>query len=195
MMHPSTRIEFISEEFGCGVFATAPIPKGTLIWAKDSLDQVFNEVQVRQLPEAVREFSLTYMYRNCKGQYVLLWDHGKYINHSFHPNCMPTPYGFDIAIRDIASGEQLTEDYGLLNIIQDFSPLPENNPQDRGVVRGDDLKRFSREWDLNLAEAIKSSYSVNQPLWELLSQETAREVQGASQGKESIRSVVEMRLI
>ena len=38
MIHPHTRIHFINEEMGYGVFATQFIPKGTITYVKDSLE-------------------------------------------------------------------------------------------------------------------------------------------------------------
>lgn len=194
-MHPSTKIQYLSDLVGCGVVAREFIPKGTLIWVRDPLDRILDAGEVRALPELAREYSLTYMYRNYLGQYVLLWDHGKYVNHSFHPNCMPTPYGCDIVIRDIAPGEELTEDYGLLNIIQDFSPQPESGPANRDVVRGDDLVRHAAQWDQELNEALREITKVSQPLWTLLSSASAQELEGVSMGIHAPRSVAEMRFI
>lgn len=194
-MHPSTRIHYLSEHVGCGVIAKTAIPCGTLIWTRDPLDRVLSPEEVQNLPEPARDYSLTYMYRNSLGQYVLLWDHGKYVNHSFHPNCMPTPYGCDIVIRDIQIGEELTEDYGLLNIIQEFSPLPEGGEQDRSVVRGDDLSRHAPQWDAMLQQALKAMNQVEQPLWSLLPSAIAQELMQVAQGKIPMRSVAEMRFI
>ena len=40
MIHPHTELRFINEQMGFGVFATQFIPKGTIIWALDELDQI-----------------------------------------------------------------------------------------------------------------------------------------------------------
>ena len=39
------------------------------------------------------------------------WDHARYVNHSCDPNCGGTDHCFEVALRDIAPGEQITEDY------------------------------------------------------------------------------------
>ena len=41
MIHPSTELKYVSPEIGIGVVATEFIPKGTITWALDPLDQVF----------------------------------------------------------------------------------------------------------------------------------------------------------
>jgi len=40
----------------------------------------------------------------------------RYVNHGFNSNCLKTVYDFEIAIRDIQVGKQLTDDYGHLKI-------------------------------------------------------------------------------
>jgi SET domain-containing protein len=41
-------------------------------------------------------------------------DNMRFMNHSKTPNCMDTPDGKTIAIRDISIGEELTCDYSLI---------------------------------------------------------------------------------
>lgn len=192
MMHPHTAIRFISDNVGVGVVATRNIPRGTLVWAPDPLDQRLSAVQVQALPEPARDRSLTYMYRNVNGQYVLLWDHAKYVNHSFTPNTMPTPYGCEIALRDIAAGEEITGDYGMLNIIEDFAPEPEGGAADRAVVRGDDLARYAHLWDAELAPALANCLQVEQPLWNLLFAHCQQELEAVASSIAVPRSVGEL---
>jgi hypothetical protein len=192
MMHPQTRINFISPEVGVGVIAKEFIPKGTLVWVRDPLDRVLEPAEVAALPEPAKDFSLTYMYRNAGGQYVLLWDHGKYVNHDFAPNCMPTPYGFDIAIRDIPAGAELTEDYGLLNIIEEFSPFQEGDLAHRGVVRGDDISRHAAEWDAQMKSAISQINQVAQPLLNLVPPDVLAEIERVVRQRLPARPVLGM---
>ncbi|HSQ41266.1 MAG TPA: SET domain-containing protein-lysine N-methyltransferase [Fibrobacteraceae bacterium] len=195
MMHPATVVRFVSEAIGIGVFARQSIPQGTLIWVRDPMDQILDLTEVQALPMLARDSAMTYMYRNCGGQYILLWDHAKYINHCCSPSCMPTPYGCDIALHDIAAGEELTEDYGLLNIIEDFRPDPTSiGAQGRRVVCGDDLNRFAGKWDAQLQQALKHAAHVTQPLWPLLDSDMANELQEVFSDLRPPRSVQEMSL-
>ena len=43
MLHPKTRLAWISDEVGYGVLATEDIPCGTILWALDPLDRVLSE--------------------------------------------------------------------------------------------------------------------------------------------------------
>jgi uncharacterized protein len=167
MLHPHTEIRHVSALIGCGVFATAPIPAGTIVWVPDRLDRHFTRRQVDSWPEDVREATLKYMYRDYRGRYVLSWDHARFVNHSFTPNCIITPLGFTIAIRDIAENAELLEDYGTLNIIEPFKPAPEPGAK-RKVVKPDDLVHHSDGWDVLLQEAVSRSGRVTQPLRALM---------------------------
>jgi hypothetical protein len=162
MLHPHTALLFVNEIVGHGVFATQPIPKGTITWVRDALDQELSPKTIAELNPEVRETILTYCYRNAKGNYILCWDHTKYINHSFNANCMTTPYGFEIAVRDIAEGEQLTNDYGTLNIIEQFEPCDEGH--ERKIIYPNDLKTFHAIWDQQIKDAITFLDEVEQPL-------------------------------
>ena len=105
---------------------------------------------------------------------------------------MPTPYGFDIALRDIPAGEELTEDYGLLNIIEEFEPQAEGS-DNRGVVRGDDLARMAPAWDSLLAQALTQVNKVAQPLLPLCPKSIQQELKDVAQGLVPARSVSTMR--
>jgi len=194
-MHPDTQVIRVSDSVGLGVVAVRPIPAGTWIWVRDPLDRELSEEEVSVLPLMLLDCALTYMYRNCLGRYVLLWDHGKYVNHSFYPNCMLTPYGLDIALRDIAAGEELTEDYGLFNVISDFAPHPEGGSRDRHVVREDDLEHYAEQWDAQLRDALRLSARVHQPLASLLNDAVRQELERFWNGVSPMRSVRELRVV
>ena len=38
MLHPDTRLQFIDEDIGYGIFATNFIPAGTITYVKDALE-------------------------------------------------------------------------------------------------------------------------------------------------------------
>lgn len=165
-MHPHTRVHFIGDEVGHGVVATQAIPKGTITWVQDPLDRVFSETDALSLPPRSRELLDYFAFRNAEGHHVLCWDHGRYVNHSFRSNCLSTAYGFEIAVRDIAEGEQLTDDYGYLNLDVPWRPLDEGTK--RKWVRPDDPLRCSKSWDKQINQALRRAGSVDQPLGEWL---------------------------
>ena len=102
---------------GFGVFAVAQIAKGTAVWRfAKGLDMEFSPDIVPTLPAHVREFFSHYGYldRNVK-RIVLCFDDARFVNHSDTPNVATEyaqdPYGLDVALRDVAAGEELTMDY------------------------------------------------------------------------------------
>ncbi|WP_028403172.1 SET domain-containing protein [Ectobacillus panaciterrae] len=179
MMFPHTKLRYINDQIGFGVFVTKFIPKGTITWALDELDHILEPEFVAKLDKQRRKFLNKYTYRNKNGQYILCWDLGRYVNHSFHANCMGTAYDFEIAIRDILPGEQLTSDYGTLNIGTSFECIPEERT-DRKRVNPDDLLHFYKEWDQQVIEALKHFNDVEQPLIHLIRPEFKEKVMVAA---------------
>src|SRR5690606_34548868 len=169
MMHPDTELRFISEQIGYGVVATRFIPKGTITWVQDELDAVFTPGEVEQMHPRAQEMVDKYTFRNKDGNFVMCWDLAKYVNHSFNSNCLSTAYDFEIAIRDIHLGEQLTDDYGYLNLSEPFEAHDEG--EDRTTVYPDDLLRYHQQWDDQIENAFRHFYEVQQPLMELVPRE------------------------
>jgi len=102
---------------GLGVFAVAPIAKGTAIWRFASgLDMEFDPAIVDTLPAHVQTFFSHYGYldRNMR-RIILCFDDARFVNHSDTPNVATDyaqdSYGLDVALRDIAAGEELTMNY------------------------------------------------------------------------------------
>lgn len=66
MMHPHTRVQFIGDEVGQGVVATAFIPKGTVTWVQDPLDRVFSPSEGAALPAASQGQLEYFAFKNGK---------------------------------------------------------------------------------------------------------------------------------
>lgn len=169
MMHPHTELRFVNEIIGHGVVATRDIPKGTITWVQDPLDREFTPEQVTSLGEAYASSLDKYCFRNQHGRWVLCWDHARFVNHSFRSNCLTTGYNFEIAVRDIRAGEELTDDYGYLNISHPFEAVDEGT--ERTVVYPDDLVRYHPIWDGQLREVWPLIPNVHQPLRKVLANE------------------------
>lgn len=182
-----TEVVFINDSKGRGVVATARIPKGTVTWVFDDLDREFAMADLALLPEPCREAVITYSYRNSKGRLVFCWDNERFINHSFRNNCCLTPYNFEIAVRDIEPGEELTDDYGFLNIIAPFAVDPEGT--DRSTVYPDDLLRYSDIWDTQLRQAFERLLQVEQPLRPVFKPETWRLAESVARGETTMASI------
>ncbi|MAN59713.1 MAG: SET domain-containing protein-lysine N-methyltransferase [Flavobacteriaceae bacterium] len=187
MMHPNTEIKFISESIGYGVIATKRIPKGTITWVQDELDQVYTPAQVAQMKPLSQEMIDKYTFRNSQGNFVLCWDISKYVNHSFKSNCISTAYDFEIAIRDIEVGEELTDDYGYLNVTEAFDAEDEGTARTR--VLPDDLLHYHKDWDALLEAAFRQLTTVQQPMMKWLSQSLQERVARISKGEEPMKSI------
>lgn len=187
MIFPKTELKFISDEIGYGVVATEFIPKGTITWALDQLDREFSQTEVDAMSPLYQQILDFYTYKNGKGKHVLCWDLGRYVNHSFNSNCLTTAYDFEIAIRDIQPGEQLTDDYGYLNIAEPFEALDEGLA--RKIVFPDDLTRHHEEWDEKLKSIFHLIPTLKQPLKELISEETWKTVKNVAEGKTEMKSI------
>ncbi|CAN5196500.1 hypothetical protein BH23BAC2_BH23BAC2_24420 [soil metagenome] len=190
MMHPDTEIQFISEEIGYGVVATKFIPKGTITWVQDELDQLYTPFQVSKMNTLAQQMIDKYSFRNNKGNFVLCWDISKYVNHSFKSNCISTTYDFEIAIRDIYPGEELTDDYGYLNVTEAFKAKDEGTQ--RSVVYPDDILNFHKEWDAKIEESFKYIGEVAQPLLPLVTLENKTKLNKILDGKEDPESLINL---
>src|SRR5690554_1492477 len=173
MIHPKTELRLISKEIGYGVVAKEFIPAGTLTWVLDELDREFTATQVKNMNPIYQQILETYCYRNNKGNFVLCWDYGRFVNHSFKSNCLSTAYDFEIAIRDIQAGEELTDDYGYLNVTEPFKGMDEGTK--RKTVYPDDLLKHYKGWDKKLIQNFPKIMQVEQPLKSLISPKTWKE--------------------
>jgi len=190
MIHPHTELRFINDEIGHGVVATKFIPAGTITWVLDKLDREFTPAQFTEMEALYQNVLDTYCYRNSKGNFVLCWDHGRFVNHSFKSNCLSTAYDFEIAIRDIQEGEQLTDDYGYLNVTTPFKAVEEGT--ERKMVYPDDLKRNHKEWDEKIAAVFPKISELPQPLEALLSEKTKKEIDAVLNGNKQLASILEI---
>lgn len=187
MIHPHTAVRYIDNEKGYGLVATQPIPSGTITWTLDHLDRVITPKEMANHDPRYLDILMKYSFRNNRGEYIFCWDNGRYINHSFHSNCCLTPYNFEIAVRDIAAGEELTDDYGYLNIIEPFEASPEGG--ERLVVYPDDLLRYAEVWDRKLVAAFPEMTRVAQPLHIFLEQDVLEILRDIRQGKADMLSI------
>lgn len=167
MVHPDTELRFVSPAIGRGVFATRPIPRGTIVWALDVLDQRFRPSEVAVLPAYARAQLEKYAYLDAQGDHVLCWDIARYFNHSCDANCLSAGYDFELAVRDIAAGEELTDDYGTLNPTEPF-PCACGRAGCRGAVLPDDPVRLGDAWNRLACESFALIRRVPQPLWEVV---------------------------
>lgn len=168
MIHPSTELRFIDPAIGYGVFATERIPLGTIVWTLDCLDRVMAPADIARLPAPAREVVDRYTFVSAAGDRVLCWDHAKFVNHSCRANCLsPGLVDLEIAVRDIEAGEELTDDYGSLNL-ECALCCACGWPECRETIGPGDFDRLTDLWDGRLRRAIAFVGKVEQPLWDWL---------------------------
>jgi hypothetical protein len=189
MIHPDTALKFISDKKGNGVVATKLIPKGTITWIQDPIDQKFTKEEMSGMAPFFRELLQIYCFRDNMGNFVLCWDNGRFINHSSDSNCITTAYNFELAIRDIQAGEELTDDYGYLNLTEPLFCAPEPGIA-RNIVLPDDLLRCYPEWDKKLKAAFKQFNKVPQPFKEFIDKKYAEKVKLVAAGKAEMDSIL-----
>jgi len=188
MIHPNTKLKFISKDVGYGVVATAFLPAGTITWVLDKLDREFTPLQIQDMEPLYQEIIDTYTFRNNNGNLVLCWDNGRYVNHSFNSNCLTTAYDFEIAIRDIHVGEQLTDDYGYLNITSPFRGINEGTR--RKVVYPNDLLKYYKVWDNKIKKVFPKINKVDQPLRQILDAKTWDRIEKIIHREEPLASIL-----
>lgn len=167
MIHPKTELKLINQEVGYGVFATDFIPEGTIVYVKDSLELVISPtdylVHSSQMQEAIEKYS----YMDENGNRIVSWDFAKYVNHCCNCNTISTGYGFEMAIRDIQKGEQITDEYGIFNIDKEME-LVCGESQCRKKICPEDFDRLYQKWDDKIKNSIGKLFTVEQPLMPLL---------------------------
>lgn len=187
MIHPDTELRFINDIVGYGVVAKKFIPKGTITWVQDDLDQVYNSEDIKKITPVMLGYLDTYCFTNNKGQKVLCWDNAKFVNHSFNSSCMSTAYDFEIAIRDIHPGEQLTDDYGYLNVEEPFEA--EDEGTERKIVHPDDILHYYEQWDKSIMDNLQNVEQVAQPLKKFIPKENWDEFSKVLSGESKLKSI------
>jgi hypothetical protein len=167
MLHPDTRLQWINSYIGYGVFATAFIPKGTIVYVQDALDIVIPPDSPLLDDARTREWITKYATIEPDGKRLLCWDIAKYVNHCCHYNALSTAYGFEFAVRDIHAGEEMTDDYGLFNMEQEMK-LGCHYQDCRQVLRVGDFDLYSQEWDAVIKRTLPELLNVPQPLLNFL---------------------------
>ena len=142
---------------------------GTIVYVKDELEIEVSPEKYKGLSPEFRYSVEKFSYIDSAGNRVLSWDHGKYVNHCCYSNTLTTGYGFEIAIRDIKEGEQITDDYGLFNLEYEM-PLLCKNKSCRKVVRSADFLKNVPYWDDLVKNSLKSFKEVSQPLLSVVPQ-------------------------
>lgn len=192
MIHPDTELRFISDQIGYGVFATKSILEGTIVYVKDSLEHVISPTDYLMHAPTVQEQIDKYCYIDEYGNRVVSWDFAKYVNHCCNCNTISTGYGFEIAIRDIAAGEQITDEYGIFNLDRELTLLcGEHNCRMRIAI--DDFELHYQDWDRKIRASIQKLFDVPQPLMPFVDEHTRGQLDALYVNPEHYKSVYALK--
>ena len=192
MIHPNTRLQFISAEIGYGVFATADIPEGTIVYVKDSLELVVSPEQYAEHSPEMREVVDKYSYIDENGDRIISWDFAKYVNHCCNCNTISTGYGFEMAIRDIHAGEQITDEYGIFNLDTEMD-LVCGSAGCRKRIGPGDFDRYYSDWDAKIRKSVPALFAVDQPLLPFLSPGTRADLEVLGTDTDAYKSVYALK--
>ncbi len=193
-MHPDTEVRVCDGGRGLGVFATSLIPKGTIVYIQDSLDIVLESSAIHDLPTLPAAEVKRLSYKKSDGTFVLCWDHSKYTNHCCFPNSLSTGWGFEIALKEIHPGDEITDDYGLFNDEEPMELLCDKKGC-RGCLNPEDFDLYVKDWDEALQDALGSYRSCEQPLLELITEDIVTELNTYLDTGRGYRSVSNLRCI
>jgi SET domain-containing protein len=158
-----------AEGKGKGLFAKDIIPLGTIICFECNDCRVISVAEFERMSREEKENLFSYAYRKEDGCFMAPCGEGRFENHSCDSNTLTAEPGFDIVVRDIQKGEEVTYDYrcfyddlrmpchcGAKNCCKTVTcvhPIP------------DQLARF---WASKIDAALSRVHQVPQPLKEEL---------------------------
>jgi hypothetical protein len=192
MIHPKTELKLVNPTVGYGVFATDFIPKGTIVYVKDTLEIEISPADFLTHSLEMQEVIEKYSYKDEKGYRIISWDFAKYVNHCCNCNTISTGYGFEMAIRDIQKGEQITDEYGIFNLDYEMV-LSCSFEHCRKVIRPKDFDNYYADWDAKIQSAMRYLFEVEQPLMNILNKEILGELAVLKENSNSYKSVYNLR--
>ena len=133
-----------------------------------------------------------YSYIDEKGNRIISWDFAKYVNHCCNCNTISTGYGFEMAIRDIEKGEQITDEYGIFNLEEEMV-LVCGEPGCRTKIKPNDFDVYYHEWDKKIKKSIPKLFLVDQPLMPFIEKETRRELDDFFNNPDRYKSVYALK--
>ena len=194
MIHPSTKLLFVNENVGYGVFATTDIKEGTIVYVKDSLELSISPTDFLMHSKEMKEVIEKYSYIDQNGSRIISWDFAKYVNHCCNCNTISTGYGFEIAIRDIKAGEQITDEYGIFNLEKPMT-LFCGEASCRKIIKPSDFDDYYLDWDKKIKHSISKLFEVEQPLMSFLDQATRGELDELFLHPEKYKSIYSLKYV
>ena len=193
MIHPGTILKFIDDSIGYGVFATEFIHEGTITYVKDSLEISITPEEYQSHSEELKQIIEKYSYIDEYNNRIISWDHAKYVNHCCNCNTMSTGYGFEIAIRSILPGEQITDEYGIFNLEYEM-PIHCGHSACRKILHPNDFDSFYHLWDTQVKKSLEKFFEVDQPLINFVEQTTRNELNSFFVNHKNYKSVYSLKV-
>ncbi len=194
MIHPDTELRKVNETIGNGVFALRPIPKGTIVYVKDPLEIEITPEQFAGMDPQYQTVVNWFSYIDERGCRIVSWDIAKYVNHRCDPNTISTGYGFEIAVRDIAAGEQITDEYGIFNLPEPLE-CSCGSADCRRTISDSDWDVYGRFWDKQARAALRCFAQVTQPLVRFMDTDLYRELMQYLNSGRNYRSLMGLRIL
>jgi hypothetical protein len=193
VIHPHTELRHINPQVGYGVFASSFIPAGTIVYVKDSLEHCISPKDYLAHDAEMKAVIDKYSYIDEQGNRIVSWDFAKYVNHCCNCNTMSTGYGFEIAIRDILPGEQITDEYGIFNIEKEME-LDCSFHGCRKRIGPSDFDKYYQDWDSKLQNVLPFVFQVDQPLMGFIDASTQQELDAYIGDPSQYKSVYKLKL-
>lgn len=165
-MHPDTELFVRDDGVGAGVRATLPLARGTILWVRDALDVLMAPEAVEALPPSLRAQVERLGYRDASRRWILCWDAGKHVNHSCDPVMRGVGHDAMIAVRDVATGEEITCDYAECNLEQALRCAC-GAATCRGVIEPTTDGEAWKRWQVEVEGAVQAGSVLAQPLAEV----------------------------
>lgn len=188
MVIPWVKIVWISDAKGYGLVASQKIPKGTVTFVQDGLDIVIPADNLPNVDPRLIAYVDKYSYEDFMGNRIISWDFGKYMNHDDDSNTLTTGYGFEIAIRDINEGEEVTDDYRIFSTHHDTNFIKIPGTSNDVVPWPQELINF---WNERVFSALQNIQPIEQPLKAFIQDELLKEVEELTSNPYSYRGIEE----
>lgn len=124
-----------TDDRGFGLFARVFIPKGTLIdYQCDLCERICGRADLENMSHEKRQQIMEHTYTTDECDVILDCSIGRYMNHSCSANVLENGGEFDIAVRDVQAGEEVTCDYRQFNDPDEGFPCYCGEPMCCGTV-------------------------------------------------------------
>lgn len=153
----------VSAAIGRGVVATAPLPRGTIVWLQDRFDRVVPRDEGLGLDAAHRAVLDQWAHLDGNADWVLCWDGGRLVNHACDPSIRGLGPSIMVARRDLQAGDEITCDYAECNIEHALA-CDCGSVRCRRTVHGRDMLVYGPAWDDEARALLAAAQTTPQPL-------------------------------